>query len=115
VHEGGVGVVLTTERGPGVAELRAVAVAPEHQRRGHGLAMVRAVLEELRRGGWDKAVVATGTADPAGLLLYQRAGFRPLSVERDVFTPERGYDDPAALVEPNGLVHRDVVWLDVEL
>jgi hypothetical protein len=32
-----------------------------------------------------------------------------------VFTPERGYGDPDALVEPNGLVHRDVVWLDVEL
>lgn len=37
-----------------------------------------------------------------------------VDVERDVFTPENGYD-PELLREPNGLVHLDVLWFDVDL
>jgi ribosomal protein S18 acetylase RimI-like enzyme len=114
VHDQGVGVVLTVPAGEAAVELRAVAVDPGRQRRGHGLAMLRALLAQLRAEGWARVVVGTGSADPAGLLLYQRAGFRPTHVERDAFSSERGYD-PATLVEPSGLVHRDVIWLALDL
>ena len=114
---GGVaGVVLTLplEREEGTVELRNVAVAEDRQHQGTGLAMVAAVLDALRRQGWRRAVVGTGTADPVTYVFYQRCGFRPHHVERDVFTPERGYD-PEQLREPNGLTHRDMLWFDVQL
>jgi len=106
--------VLTLPHGPGEVELRAVAVDPAHQRRGEGLRMLAALVARLRSAGWRRVVVGTGSADPAGIVFYQRAGFRPSHVERDAFSPARGYD-PAELVEPNGLVHRDMVWFDLDL
>jgi len=95
-------------------ELRNVAVREEHQGRGVGRAMVLAVLDALSSQGWRRAVVGTGTADPTTYVFYQRCGFRPHHVERDVFTPENGYD-PAKLREDNGLTHLDKLWFDQEL
>ena len=111
----GAGVVLTLPAPePGTVELRNVAVREDRQGQGIGMAMVAAVIDAVRAQGWARAVVGTGTADPATYVFYQRCGFRPHHVERDVFTPERGYD-PDKLREPNGLVHRDMLWFDMEL
>jgi GNAT superfamily N-acetyltransferase len=115
VADGGAGVVLAVPgHEPGSVELRNVAVREDQQGRGLGLAMVRALFDELRAQGWRRAVVGTGTADPRTYVFYQRCGFRPHHVERDVFTPERGYD-PEQLREPNGLTHRDMLWFDIDL
>lgn len=110
------GVVLTVpaEDDAGTVELRNVAVAEERQGQGLGRAMVAAVLVALRTQGWERAVVGTGTADPATYVFYQRCGFRPHHVQRDVFTVENGYD-PAQLQEANGLTHLDMLWFDVDL
>lgn len=111
-----VGAVLTipVPGEVGVVELRNVAVAEAHQGRGTGRAMLAALVDALAAQGWRRAVVATGTADPRTYVFYQRCGFRPHHVERDVFTVGNGYD-PERLREPNGLVHLDVLWLDREL
>lgn len=109
------GVVLTLPaEGEGVVELRNVAVDEARQHEGIGRRMVAAVVEALRAQGWRRALVGTGTADPVTYVFYQRCGFRPSHVERDVFTPENGYD-PERLREPNGLTHRDMLWFDMEL
>ena len=101
--------------GPGTVELRNVAVRDDQQGRGVGRAMVGAVIDALRaQGRWSRAVVGTGTADPVTYVFYQRCGFRPHHVLRDVFTEENGYD-PSRLREDNGLTHRDMLWLDKEL
>ena len=115
VYEAGTGVVLTLpSEEPGSVELRNVAVDPVHQGRGLGRAMVATLLPALRRQGHRRAVVGTGTADPRTYIFYQRCGFRPWRVERDRFTPERGYDR-AQLIEDNGLAHRDMLWFDLDL
>lgn len=116
VVEGGSGLVLTVpaEDEPGTVELRNVAVREDRQGQGLGLTMVAAVVDALRAEGWRRAVVGTGTADPVTYVFYQRCGFRPHHVERDVFTPENGYD-PGELREPNGLTHRDMLWFDLDL
>jgi GNAT superfamily N-acetyltransferase len=115
VADGGGGVVLTVAaHEPGTVELRNVAVRQDRQGEGLGLAMVTALFAELRTQGWRRAIVGTGTADPRTYVFYQRCGFRPHHVERDVFTPEKGYD-PEQLREPNGLTHLDMLWFDVEL
>ncbi|MBK5223092.1 MAG: GNAT family N-acetyltransferase [Acidimicrobiia bacterium] len=109
------GIVLTLPAGErGTVDLCNVAVHPERQGRGIGLAMVAAVVDALRAQGWRRAVVGTGTADPVTYVFYQRCGFRPHHVERDVFTRENGYD-PEQLREPNSLTHLDVLWFDLIL
>lgn len=111
----GDGVVLTIPADePGTVELKNVAVAESVQGKGIGRAMIAAVLDELRKRDWRRAIVGTGTADPRTYIFHQRCGFRPWRIERDVFTPGRGYD-PADLFEANGLVHRDMIWLDLDL
>ena len=101
--------------GPGAVELRNVAVREDVQGQGVGRAMIDEVLRALRADGrWASAVVGTGTADPVTYVFYQRCGFRPHHVLRDVFTVENGYD-PDLLREDNGLVHRDMLWFDQQL
>ena len=59
-----------------------------------------------------RVVLGTGTAGIGQLAFYQKAGFRFWRIERDFFTPERGYPEG---LEENGIPLRDMVWLDQEL
>jgi ribosomal protein S18 acetylase RimI-like enzyme len=104
--------VLVLNHGNAAAELRAVAVAGPHQGRGLGSWIVSEVCERLRVSGIRRVVVGTASSGLRQLGFYQRLGFRVSHVERDFFTPERGY--PPGLSE-NGISSRDIVWMDQEL
>lgn len=106
------GTVLVLSHANGTAELKAVAVVPEHQGRGIGKQLLRLVLAELRTSGVRRVIVGTGNSSIGQIAFYQKAGFRLWHIERDVFTPERGY--PPSL-EENGIRLRDMVWLDQAL
>ena len=107
-----VGIVLTIPEADGSVELKAVAVDAAHQNRGIGRLMLAAVIEELRRRGVRRAVVGTANAGIGQLAYYQKAGFRLLRIERDFFSPARGYP---AVMQDNGIRLRDMVWMDLEL
>jgi ribosomal protein S18 acetylase RimI-like enzyme len=107
-----VGVVLTIPHEAGSVELKAVAIDSARQNRGIGRRMLAAVLDELRRRGVRRAVVGTANAGIGQLAYYQKAGFRLLRIERDFFSPARGYP---AVMEDNGIRLRDMVWMDLEL
>jgi ribosomal protein S18 acetylase RimI-like enzyme len=107
-----VGIVLTIPDEKGSVELKAVAVDTARQNLGIGRRMLAAVLEELRRRGVRRAVVGTANAGIGQLAYYQKAGFRLLRIERDFFSPARGYP---AVMEDNGIRLRDMVWMDLEL
>jgi ribosomal protein S18 acetylase RimI-like enzyme len=107
-----VGIVLTIPAQEGGVDLRAVAVDTTQQNRGIGRRMLEAVLDELRRRGVRRAVVGTANAGIGQLAFYQKAGFRLLRIERDFFSPGRGYP---AVMEDNGIRLRDMVWMDLEL
>jgi ribosomal protein S18 acetylase RimI-like enzyme len=109
---GPVGIVLAIDEPDGSVELKAVAVAESLHGRGLGTHMLLAVLDELRARGVTRVVVGTSTSGIGQLAYYQKAGFRLARIERDFFTPERGYPD--GLVE-NGIPVRDMVWMDREL
>ena len=96
----------------GTVELTLVAVAETHQGRGVGKQMLRLVLDELRRAGFERAIVGTSNAGVGEIAYYQKCGFRLLSIERDYFNPARGYDGTET---ENGIVHRDLVWFDQSL
>jgi ribosomal protein S18 acetylase RimI-like enzyme len=106
------GMVLVIAKTGGEVELKAVAVTPSEQSRGVGKQMLLAVLDDLRRRGIRKVIVGTANAGIGQLAYYQKAGFRLSHVERDFFSPARGYP---AVMEDNGIRLRDMVWMDLEL
>ena len=103
------GAVLVIEVDGDTAELRAVAVDEDEQGRGLGTWMVTEVCDRLRRTG-TRVVVGTASSGVRQLGFYQRLGFRLTHIERDYFTPKRGY--PLDLTE-NGIPTRDMVWLEL--
>ncbi len=112
-HDGAaVGIVLTVAAEHGAVELKAVAVDTAQQNRGIGRRLLAAVLEDLRKRGVPRAIVGTANAGIGQLAYYQKAGFRLLRIERDFFSPARGYP---AVMEDNGIRLRDMVWMDLEL
>ena len=70
------------------------------------------MLADLRARGTRRVVVGTSNAGIGQIAFYQKAGFRLWRIERDYFTPEKGYDPDE---RENGLPHRDMVWFDQEL
>jgi GNAT superfamily N-acetyltransferase len=104
--------ILVIEEEPGVAALRAVAVAEAVQGQGVGTVMVSSVLFVLARDGKHTAVVGTASSGVRQLAFYQRCGFRVSHIERDFFTEAKGY--PPGLSE-NGIAIRDMVWMDRDL
>jgi GNAT superfamily N-acetyltransferase len=94
------------------AELKSVAVREDRQGRGIAKAMIAAVIERQRDAGIRRMTVATGTSSLGPLALYQKLGFRLDRVDRDFFTPERGYPEE---IWENGIRLLDMIWLDLEL
>jgi ribosomal protein S18 acetylase RimI-like enzyme len=112
-HGAAIGATLVLhESEPDTAEFNAVAIAAGQQNRGLAQRMLAAVLADLRGRGIRRVVVGTSNAGIGQIAFYQKAGFRLWRIERDYFTPERGYDPDE---RENGLAHRDMVWFDQAL
>jgi ribosomal protein S18 acetylase RimI-like enzyme len=105
----GVTLALPHPNEPNTFELKAVAIAETHPNRGLGQRMLRGVIADLRRRGVRRVVVGTSNAGIGQIAFYQKAGFRLWRIERDYFTPAKGYDPEE---RENGLPHRDMVWFD---
>jgi ribosomal protein S18 acetylase RimI-like enzyme len=108
----GVTLVLPYGAEEATAELRAVAVTQSQHNRGLGRHMLAGMLADLRSRGTRRVVVGTSNAGIGQIAFYQKAGFRLWRIERDYFTPEKGYDPDE---REHGLAHRDMVWFDQEL
>src|SRR5215217_173201 len=93
-------------------ELKAVAIVQTRHNQGFGRRMLAMVLDDLRARGAQRVVVGTSNAGIGEIAFYQKAGFRLWRIERDYFTPEKGYDPND---RHNGLPHRDMVWFDQDL
>ena len=103
------GHVLVTPAGENIAELKNLAVDAAIRGQGIGQQMIAAVGAELAATGITRVLVATSAADTGNLHFYQRCGFRLLRVERDVFTPARGY---AGDFRIDGILAVDQVVMD---
>jgi hypothetical protein len=73
---------------------------------------VRRSIAWVREHGAERLLVATASADLENLGFYQRLGFRMLRIERDAFTPERGYPEGLSV---RGVRVRDRIWLEMPL
>jgi ribosomal protein S18 acetylase RimI-like enzyme len=108
----GVTFVLPHAGEEGTVELRAVAVDQTRHNQGLGREMLARVLADLRSRGTRRVIVGTSNAGIRQIAFYQKAGFRLWRIERDYFTPEKGYDPDE---RENGLPHRDMIWFDLDL
>src|SRR5262249_12558016 len=104
--------VLVVDIDGATAELRAVAVAESTQGTGVGTAVVPGVSARLHDRGVRRVVVGTATSGVRQLAFYQRLGFRLTRIERDFFTPDKGY--PEGLTE-NSIPTRDMAWMERDL
>jgi ribosomal protein S18 acetylase RimI-like enzyme len=104
-----VGITLTISTPEGDVELKAVAVAPALHGRGLGRQLMALVLAELRAGRVRRVTVGTASCGIGQLAFYQKTGFRLWKIERDYFSPARGYPEG---IEENGIPLRDMVWMD---
>lgn len=103
------GIVLAIPFEAGTIELKAVAVDSDCHNRGIGKRMLALVLAALKDAGYSRVVLGTGNSGIGQIAFYQKAGFRLWKIERDFFSPERGYPDG---LEENGIPLRDMVWFD---
>jgi lactoylglutathione lyase len=100
---------LIPDADTGVIEIKSLAVRAGFRRRGLGTQLVAQALDWCRSEGARRMTVTTAVADVDNIRFYQRCGFRASSVERDAFTPERGY--PAS-VGTDGIPIRDAIRFD---
>jgi len=107
------GVATTGSEPPAsTAELKAVAVVEAWQGRGVGRHLLAATLRHLRATGAGRVIVGTASSGTGQLAFYQKAGFRLDRIERDYFSPSRGY---ALGILEDGIPLRDMVWMDQQL
>ena len=104
-----VGIVLAIPTGGAEIELKAVAVAPESHNRGIGKQMLALAIPDLNARGYDRIVLGTGNSSIGQIAFYQKAGFRMWKIERDFFSPEKGYPEG---LEENGIPLRDMIWFE---
>jgi len=105
-------VTLAIPEPDGSVELKAVAVDASLHGQGVGKQMLAAVLADLKAKGVRHVIVGTGNSGIGQLAFYQKAGFRLWKIERDFFSPAKGYLEG---LEENGIPLIDMVWMDLDL
>ncbi len=103
----GVLVLLSLDRTD--VEIKNIAIAESSRGNGYGKALVSYALSEAERLGFRKVVIGTGNSSLGQLALYQKCGFRMVSIDRGFFL--RNYAEP--IVE-NGIPCEDMVRLEYE-
>ena len=110
LYDGGLrAVCVVTAEGPGVFEIKNLAVEPAFHRLGYGRAMVEQVARDCRAAGWRQLLVGTGDS-PLTLPFYHACGFR--ESHRVPYFFLRHYDHP---IYEGGRLLTDMVYLSMNL
>ncbi len=88
-----VGRATRLESNRHVADIRGLAVAPDHQGRGLGRALVEAALDAARERGARKVTLRVLGPNTAARALYESCGFVVEGVRRDEFLLDGRYVD----------------------
>lgn len=91
-------------------EIKSVAVVNRQRGQGIGTALVRTARTRAFSAGATRLLVSTATADIDNVGFYQRLGFRMCRIEKNAFTPERGY----SILQVDGIPVRDKVWFSID-
>ena len=110
LYDGGLrAVCVVTEEGPGVFEIKNLAVEPAFHRRGYGRAMVERAVRDCRAAGGRRLLVGTGDS-PLTLPFYRACGFRESHRVPNFLL--QFYDHP---IYEGGRLLSDMVYLSMEL
>lgn len=101
-------VIVVTDEGNGVLEIKNLAVDPQAQRRGYGRMMIEFAAQRYRRE-YHTLLVGTGDS-PLTIPFYERCGFVRSHAVKDFFTDH--YDHP--IIE-DGVLLKDMVYLKKDL
>ncbi|WP_080875672.1 GNAT family N-acetyltransferase [Oceanobacillus timonensis] len=104
----GVYVLLPTR--PDTMELVNVAVDETSHGQGWGKQLVLHAIQEAKQQGYRTLEIGTGNSGVNQLALYQKCGFRMVSIDRDFFL--RHYEEP---IFENGMQVVDMVRLEMDL
>ncbi len=105
-----VGVYVLLPTRPETVELVNVAVEQSLHGQGIGKQMVNHAVQTARQLGFATIEVGTGSTGAHQLILYQKCGFRMISIDRDFFI--RHYDEE---IYENGMRLYDMVRLSQDL
>lgn len=108
--DGIMGVLVLFPLDAANVEIKNIAFAEHVRGKGLGKKLIAHALAEARRLGFRKVLIGTGNSSLGQLALYQKCGFRMVSIDRGFFL--RNY--PEAIVE-NGIRCEDMVRLEYEL
>lgn len=98
------GEIVVTDEGKGVLEIKNLAVAPEHQRKGYGRKLIEFVCEKYKNAF---SVIQVGTGEsPLTVPFYEKCGFIKSHTVKNFFTDN--YDHP---IFENGKLLTDMVYL----
>lgn len=104
------GVILLIDTRPETIEIVNLAVAESVQNQGLGEKLVRFGIDFAQKNHYHTIEIGTGSTSFAQLYLYQKCGFRVVSIDSDFFV--RNYDEP--IIE-NKLLLKDMIRLKKEL
>lgn len=104
----GVYVLLPTR--PDTVELVNVAVEEAYHGKGYGKELVLHAIQQAKQQKYQTIELGTGNSGVSQLALYQKCGFRMVSIDRDFFL--RHYEEP---IFENGIQVVDMVRLELNL
>ncbi|WP_339182593.1 GNAT family N-acetyltransferase [Oceanobacillus sp. FSL W7-1293] len=105
-----VGVYVLLPTRPDTVELVNVAVDEAYHGQGLGKQLVLHAIQTAKQQGYRTIEIGTGNSGVAQLALYQKCGFRMVSIDRDFFL--RHYEKP---IFENGIQVIDMVRLEMNL
>ena len=105
-----VGVYVLLPTRPETVELVNIAVTETRHGHGIGKQLIKHAIQTATLSGYKTIEVGTGNSSIGQLALYQKCGFRIISIDQDFFT--RHY--PEKIIE-NGILCRDMVRLTQSL
>ena len=103
------GVVHLLPQTSNTIEIKNIAVKEDMQGCGYGKRLLNYALNFCKEQGYEKVIVGTGNSSIHNIAFYQKAGFRFLSVTRNVFTDR--YNEP---IFEHGIQCRDMLLLEVD-
>jgi len=104
------GVLLLIDTQPETVEIVNIAVDESVQNQGFGETLIHFAIKWAKQEKYHTIEIGTGSTSFAQLYLYQKCGFRVVSIDHDFFV--NNYDGP--IIE-NKLVLKDMIRLKKEL
>lgn len=104
-----IGAYVLTMLSSDITELKNIAVDEKHQGKGFGKFLVLDAIRTVKNSGLKRIEVGTGNSSLTQLALYQKCGFRIISIDKDFFI--KNYKEE---IFENGIQCTDMIRLAID-